>query len=281
MEYYVTTLVAAAFGTLGFGMQFKIKPSALAVCTAGGMLSWSIVLISDYLDCGIFTSNLLASIFAIIFSSCVAIKLKLPSTVLLTPCIVPLVPGGSLYYTMESLIWKDYDKFYEYGTSALLTAVGIAGGIVIGSILFSAARKPFPRVTNFNRIISKVQNENMKNKSKSKIHYMNLNKEPYDMIESGRKKVELRLYDEKRQQIKINDIIEFKCIDSEDKKIVVLVSDIKIYPTFKELYENFSMEDIGYSDDEIDNAKPEDMEEYYPIEKQKEYSVVAISFEKL
>ena len=40
-------------------------------------------------------------------------------------------------------------------------------------------------------------------------HIMNLNDTPYNMIKSGRKTIELRLYDEKRRMISIGDEIEF------------------------------------------------------------------------
>jgi uncharacterized membrane protein YjjB (DUF3815 family) len=163
MEYYIRTLIAAAFGTLGFGMLFKIKPSSLAVCTLGGLLTWSVFLISEFLGCGIFTSNLFASIFAIIFSSFVAIKVKQPSTILLTPCLIPLVPGGSLYYTMQGLISKDFEKFLNYGTNTILTAVGIAGGIVIGSIVFTAIRKPLPKIISINNRIHTLHETHERN----------------------------------------------------------------------------------------------------------------------
>ena len=38
---------------------------------------------------------------------------------------------------------------------------------------------------------------------------MNLNPEPFEMIFSGQKTIELRLNDEKRQMIKVGDMIEF------------------------------------------------------------------------
>ena len=38
---------------------------------------------------------------------------------------------------------------------------------------------------------------------------MNLHKAPFQMIKSGAKTIELRLYDEKRKKIKAGDIIEF------------------------------------------------------------------------
>ncbi len=39
------------------------------------------------------------------------------------------------------------------------------------------------------------------------IHYMNLADDPFEQIASGNKTIELRLYDEKRQKIKVNDFI--------------------------------------------------------------------------
>ena len=38
---------------------------------------------------------------------------------------------------------------------------------------------------------------------------MKLNTEPFERIKSGRKKLELRLFDEKRQRLDIGDIIIF------------------------------------------------------------------------
>lgn len=270
MDYYIKTLIAAAFGTLGFGMIFKIKPKSLALCTLSGVFTWGIALICEALGLGIFTMNLVASIFAMIFSMFAAIKMKIPSTILVTTCIIPLVPGGGLYYTMQSIIMKDFMKAYEYGGNTILTAVGIAGGILIGSIIFSAIHKPLPK-KRFKFIGINSMNQT---------HYMHLEKEPFSKIISGEKKVELRLFDEKRKKIRINDLIEFQLLDS-DKKITVKVTGINVFPTFKELYESIPLEDLGYSESDVNAAKPEDMLEYYSFEDQIKHSVVALRIEKV
>ena len=49
---------------------------------------------------------------------------------------------------------------------------------------------------------------------KMKRHIMNLTPAPLKMIREGRKTIELRLYDEKRKQISIGDIITF--VNTED-----------------------------------------------------------------
>ena len=41
------------------------------------------------------------------------------------------------------------------------------------------------------------------------LHKMKLNESPFERIKNGKKTIEFRLYDEKRQQIKIGDKIEF------------------------------------------------------------------------
>ena len=48
-------------------------------------------------------------------------------------------------------------------------------------------------------------------------HLMNLQPKYFDFIKDGTKRIELRLYDEKRRQIQLGDIIEFS--KSEDDKI--------------------------------------------------------------
>lgn len=48
-------------------------------------------------------------------------------------------------------------------------------------------------------------------------HKMKLRAKPFNMIRSGQKTYELRLYDEKRQLVQVNDEIEFSCLDEDCK----------------------------------------------------------------
>ena len=63
---------------------------------------------------------------------------------------------------------------------------------------------------------------------------MNLNAPSFDKIVDGTKTIELRLYDEKRQAIKLGDVIEFSKNGSGEKvqrKVVALLN----FPTFENL----------------------------------------------
>ncbi len=107
------------------------------------------------------------------------------------------------------------------------------------------------------------------------MHNMKLHSSPFEMIKTGAKTIELRLFDEKRSKIKVGDIIVFKSTETGEtisKKVVNLYR----FESFKELYKALPLIKCGYTEATIDKAKPEDMNEYYPDEKQKKYGVLGI-----
>lgn len=111
-------------------------------------------------------------------------------------------------------------------------------------------------------------------------HYMNLNSEPFEMIKSGVKTIELRLCDEKRQKIKIGDEIEFTDVKDSNKKLIVSVAALHKFASFAELYKNLPLLKCGYTHEDVFTAKPEDMELYYSKEKQLKYGVLGIEIIK-
>lgn len=53
------------------------------------------------------------------------------------------------------------------------------------------------------------------------IHNMKLNPEPFELISSGQKTIELRLNDEKRQRIKISDEIIFTKTKTLNRRLLL------------------------------------------------------------
>ena len=70
---------------------------------------------------------------------------------------------------------------------------------------------------------------------------MNLKHEFFNYIKNGNKKIELWLYDEKRQLIKIADKIEFIDLDINNKNEIV-VRNIYRFNSFSDLIDNFSID---------------------------------------
>ena len=106
-------------------------------------------------------------------------------------------------------------------------------------------------------------------------HQMKLNDAPFEMIKSGAKTIELRLFDEKRQKIKEGDVIIFTN-NSNDEQMRTTVKKLHRFDSFEELYQALPLLQCGYTQENIDKAHPSDMEQYYSAQEQKKYGVVGI-----
>ena len=109
-------------------------------------------------------------------------------------------------------------------------------------------------------------------------HEMKLNNGPYTNIKNGTKTIELRLNDEKRQLLKIKDLIEFTNRETSEQMLVE-IENLYHYPSFEELYKHFDKVSMGYKEEDV--ADPKDMEEYYSKEEQEKYGVLGKKKKKL
>lgn len=109
-------------------------------------------------------------------------------------------------------------------------------------------------------------------------HTMNLRKEPFNKIKNGSKIVESRLYDEKRQLIKIGDIITFTCDEQQLENISVVVKALFIYPNFTTMMTELPAEWFGHT--ESKNAIDE-INQFYSKEDQRKFGVVGIRISKI
>ncbi|WP_442600457.1 ASCH domain-containing protein [Neobacillus sp. D3-1R] len=107
------------------------------------------------------------------------------------------------------------------------------------------------------------------------IHQMGLYGEYFNSIKEGKKKVEVRLNDEKRRKIKVGDTIEFIKVPEQDETMKVQVIDIKIYDTFQSMYK-----DIPFKDFDCEGWTMKEMidgtYEIYSPEQEKEWGTLAI-----
>ena len=105
------------------------------------------------------------------------------------------------------------------------------------------------------------------------VYRMNLYPEPFNLIKAGSKKVEMRLFDEKRRKLSVGGLIVFANTKTKEELIAEIV-ELKQFDSFESLYMNYKKADIGYKDDEV--ANPDDMLSYYSIEDIRKYGVIAI-----
>ncbi len=109
-------------------------------------------------------------------------------------------------------------------------------------------------------------------------HEMKLQPEYYTFILKGTKRIEIRLFDEKRQKIKIGDTIKFlkepKLNESFNAKVIGLLR----YNTFADMFKDFDiaiLADKSMTKEELIGV----LEQFYPKEKQEQYGVLGIRIE--
>lgn len=79
----------------------------------------------------VFASSLAASLLIGIYSEIIARIIKTPSTVILIPCTIPLLPGSYLFYATNYFVNSNYKLFNKYMLDALHDCFGISLGIIL------------------------------------------------------------------------------------------------------------------------------------------------------
>ena len=108
-------------------------------------------------------------------------------------------------------------------------------------------------------------------------HEFRLHNLPFDLIKSWKKKIEVRLFDEKRQKIKLWDEIIFISRENWEEiktKVFWLFQSNSFENIYKNLDESFL---LWYKIDEI----IEHLYEYYSKEDEEEFWVLGIFIEKI
>ena len=166
--------------------------------------------------------------------------------------IVRMAPRRVVYVSCDpATLGRDVKRFEEQGYKAVR----------------AEAVDLFPRTAHVESAVCLNRETN--------VHAMKLHASPFEMIRSGEKTIELRLFDEKRQQIEVGDTIVFTS-NSTGETLSKTVAKLHRFDSFDQLYRSLPLLKCGYTAEDIDSAHPSDMELYYSAEDQKKYGVVGI-----
>ena len=150
-------ILMGALGSLGFGILFHIRGKKLAIATVGGLMSWTVFLVLAPLlpseSIRYFFSAAAVTVYAEVFARVV----KTPTTTFLVPSLIPLIPGGSLYYTMNYALNEQWAAFAAKAFYTLELAVALALGIIA--------------VTTVNRVLNVIIKKLRKQKTISHFHH--------------------------------------------------------------------------------------------------------------
>ena len=131
----VAIWIAVFLGTAGFALVFDAKRKYLPVISLLGVLTYAVWELCLYAEFSKFLAAFLAAAFVTVCSETCARLFRAPTVVFLLTTPVVIVPGGSLYYTMNALITQKPELLDMHLGNTLQISVGMAAGIVAISIL--------------------------------------------------------------------------------------------------------------------------------------------------
>lgn len=101
---------------------------------------------------------------------------------------------------------------------------------------------------------------------------MDLSEFSFNKIKAGRR-VDMRLFDKKRQSLKIGDMIEYENINNPHEHIECLVQGMAVFDNFSNMIDCLTPQMLGYNDKEEIILR---LNRAYSLDLQKNFNVVAI-----
>ena len=130
--HWAIQLVAAFVGTVGFSALFGAPRRFYLYCGLAGMAGWAVYL---FVSTGhsVVGAAFFAALTVAAISHVMARLRHCPVTVFLICGIIPLVPGGGIFWTAYYLVTDQLRLAAETGFVALKVTIAIAGGIILAS----------------------------------------------------------------------------------------------------------------------------------------------------
>ena len=137
MKEWLLPIVSAALGSLSFAMFFGVRSRKLWFSLLGGALNWGLYLLAmKKIGLPATMAYALVAAAGTLYAEILARIVKTPVTVFVITSVIPMVPGGSLYYTMLGLLQGDKATFVDRGLYTLSAAGAMALGIFAATMLF-------------------------------------------------------------------------------------------------------------------------------------------------
>lgn len=141
-SHWAIQLASAFVGTVGFAVIFGVPRRYYLDSGLTGMLGWGMFLLTGSVFLGALAVGLVSYLQAWLR--------RCPVTVFLICGIIPLVPGGGIFWTAYHLVVNDVRLAATTGFMALKVTVAIAAAIFFAAALYNlvAKRKPQASIKN-------------------------------------------------------------------------------------------------------------------------------------
>ena len=137
----ILQLATAFLGSLGFALLFHVKKERLLLASLGGLLAWGVYLLMGRATDQDVVRYFIASVALTVYAETLARLVKCPATLFIVTASIPVIPGGSLYQTMQYFMKNDLASFSGQALTTVLLAVAIAVGMLVPTAIFQLGRR--------------------------------------------------------------------------------------------------------------------------------------------
>ncbi len=130
----IATCFASVIGCTGFSILFNIHGPGGILCAMGGVVSWAIYSLVTTQTGSQMLGYFWGAIFASAYAEIMARVRKYPAISYLVVSLFPLIPGASVYYTMNYAVQGNMEQFAAQG----MHTGAITGLIAVGVLLVSS-----------------------------------------------------------------------------------------------------------------------------------------------
>ncbi len=128
-------IITGFIGSLGFAVLFNLRGKRMIAAALAGLFSWTLYLLLSHVIANEPLNYFIVAMAVSLYAEIMARVMKTPTTTFITTSLIPLIPGGSLYYTMAYAFESDPERFLEKGLATLQLAAALALGIIVATTL--------------------------------------------------------------------------------------------------------------------------------------------------
>ena len=129
----VIQIITGFIGSLGFAILFNVRGKKMLFAALGGLLSWGIFVLLGFAIESEAVRYFIVAASISIYAEMMARVLRTPTTTFIMTALIPLIPGGSLYYTMAYAFQSDLTRFLDKGIDTLQLALALALGVILAA----------------------------------------------------------------------------------------------------------------------------------------------------
>ena len=147
-------VLAATFSTFFFGVIFSLTGKKLIYSSFAGGLGWyTYLLFFKEIGYSKTASYLVSAMVITIFAEIISRLKRTTVTTTLIPALIPLVPGGGIYYTMSFFVENRLPEAFEKGRETIFLTVALSVGI----FLISTFSQILNRTIKYTKVLKKYR----------------------------------------------------------------------------------------------------------------------------